>query len=243
MSPTPTTVLITGGSRGIGLGLVTKFLAQPNHTVIALNRSPSPTLDLLPRAPGSTLITLQYDASIPSSATNAIAALQEKGVSHLDIVIANAAILTGYPLVKDATREGLMEHYLVNVVGPLELYQAARGLLEKGERPRFAIVGSGAGSFARQPPIPHAYYGGSKAVLPWYAIRLHAEDEWLSSFVIDPGWVKTEMGNTGAAFFGLKEAFGEVEDAVNGIYNVTTTATREKFGGKLVQFDGKILDY
>jgi hypothetical protein len=27
----PTTILITGGNRGIGLGIVTKFLSQPNH--------------------------------------------------------------------------------------------------------------------------------------------------------------------------------------------------------------------
>jgi hypothetical protein len=79
--------------------------------------------------------------------------------------------------------------------------------------------------------------------LPWYAIRLHAEDEWLSTFVIDPGWVKTEMGNSGAVHLGLKEAYGEVEDAVNGIYNLTTTATRETFGGKLVQFDEEILTF
>ncbi|KAK0622330.1 putative NADPH-dependent 1-acyl dihydroxyacetone phosphate reductase [Immersiella caudata] len=243
MSPAPTTVLITGGNRGIGLGVVEKFLSRPNYTVIALNRSPSDSLQSTPSAEGSTLIVIKYDASNPESAKNAIRAAQEQGVTHLDIVIANAAVLTGYPLVKDATRDGMLHHYLVNVVAPVELYQAARELLSKSKKPVFSIIGSGSGSLSRHPPIPNAYYGASKAVLPWYALRIHSEEEWLSSLVIDPGWVKTEMGNSGAVQFGLKEAYGEVEDAVNGIYNLTTTATREKFGGKLVQYDGEILTY
>jgi hypothetical protein len=54
------------------------------------------------------------------------------------------------------------------------------------------------------------------------------------------GWVKTEMGNTGARLFGLEEAPGSVEESDKGVYNVVTAATREKYGGKVVLLTGEI---
>lgn len=36
----PTIVLITGANRGLGKGLLKRYLALPNHTVIAANRDP-----------------------------------------------------------------------------------------------------------------------------------------------------------------------------------------------------------
>ena len=96
---------------------------------------------------------------------------------------------------------------------------------------------------SRQPPVPNAAYGASKALLPWYAIRINAEDEWLISLVLDPGFVQTEMGNKGARAFGMEKAFDTVDDSVNGMFDVLSTATREKNGGKVVYFTGEILEW
>lgn len=52
--------------------------------------------------------------------------------------------------------------------------------------------------FDRQSPVPSATYGASKSILPWYGIRINFEDAWLNTFVLDPGWVQTDMGNSGA---------------------------------------------
>ncbi|KAK5659474.1 hypothetical protein OQA88_675 [Cercophora sp. LCS_1] len=244
----PTTVLITGANRGLGLGLVKKFLSQPNHTVVAAVRDPgnstSKALADLPKADGSKVIVVKLDAAIEKDAFDAVKTVQEQGISHLDIVVANAAIVKSYPFVKDAQRDELLEHYTVNVLGPVALYQATRDLLQKSTgKPIFAFMGSGAGALGRQPPVPNAVYGASKSVVAWYGVRINAEDEWLNTFVLDPGWVQTEMGNTAARLFGVPEAPTTTDDSVNGLYSVLTTATKEKYGGKVVLYTGEVQVY
>ncbi|KAH6628934.1 hypothetical protein F5144DRAFT_329224 [Chaetomium tenue] len=241
----PTTILVTGANRGLGLGLIKKYLAVPNHIVIAANRDPShPTsqaLADLPKGDGSKLIVVKYDAGVEGAAFDALEQARGQGVTHLDVVVANAGIAKLYPLVKDAKRSDLLEHYHVNVLGPVELYQATRDLLEKSSgKPVFAILGSGAGALGRQPPVPNAAYGPSKAAVTWYGVRLNAEDEWLNTFVIDPGWVQTDMGNAAANLWGIPAAPTTEEDSVNGIFNLVTTGTKEKYGGKVVLYTGEV---
>ncbi|KXX80209.1 Norsolorinic acid ketoreductase [Madurella mycetomatis] len=244
----PTTILITGGNRGLGLGLVKKFLSLPNHTVIAANRDPthstSQALADLPKGDGSKIIVVKYDATTERDPFDVAKQIQEQGVTHLDIVVANAAIVKHYPLVKDAQLKEISEHHQVNVLGPVALYQATRDLLQKSPgKPIFAFMGSGAGALGRQPPVPNALYGSSKAAVAWFGVRINAEDEWLNTFVLDPGWVQTEMGNAAARMFGIAEAPTRKEDSVNGLYDVLTTATKEKYGGKVVLYTGEVQVY
>ncbi len=74
----------------------------------------------------------------------------------------------------------------------------------------------------------------------WYGVRINAEDEWLNTFVMDPGFVQTEMGNFGARTFGMAEAPTTVDESTGGMYEVLTTATKEKYGGKCVLFTGEV---
>ncbi len=74
----------------------------------------------------------------------------------------------------------------------------------------------------------------------WYGVRINAEDEWLNTFVLDPGFVQTEMGNKGARTFGMEEAPTKVDDSVTGMFQVLTTATKEKYGGKVVLYTGEV---
>ncbi|KAK3297099.1 uncharacterized protein B0H64DRAFT_356950 [Chaetomium fimeti] len=246
----PIIVLITGGNRGLGHGLVTRFLAQPNYTVIAAVRHPAhPTAEALgdlPRGLGSTLITVRYDASSEQSAADAVAELRAKhGVDHLDIVLANAGISTQWPLVKDVKRADIQAHVEVNVMGVVSLYQATRDLLQRSTAgPRFVAMGSMAGALGQQPPVPSGCYGPSKAMLNWYGIRINAEDEWLTAFILDPGWVQTEMGNKAAQVWGVAEAAPDkLDDSVDGMFKVLTTATKEAHGGRLVVYTGEIKEW
>jgi NAD(P)-dependent dehydrogenase (short-subunit alcohol dehydrogenase family) len=146
-----TTVLITGSNRGIGLGLVERFLAKPSHVVIAAVRNPGhPTaqaLYSLPTGPNTQLIVVKLDVSIDKDAHEAVVELQQKrGVAHLDIVIANAGVAYIYPTVADVKIEDIKAHMQPNVYGVITLYQATRALLKKAARePIFMIMGSSAG--------------------------------------------------------------------------------------------------
>ncbi len=91
--------------------------------------------------------------------------------------------------------------------------------------------------------MPNAQYGASKALVQWYGVRINAEDEWLNAFVLDPGFVQTEIGNRAAQIFGMDAPPITVEDSVNGVFQVLTTATKEKFGGKVVLFNGEVQSY
>ena len=74
----------------------------------------------------------------------------------------------------------------------------------------------------------------------WYGVRINAEDEWLNTFVLDPGFVQTDLGNEGARTFGMDQAPTTVDESVGGMYQVLTTATKDKYGGKIVLFTGEV---
>ena len=77
----------------------------------------------------------------------------------------------------------------------------------------------------------------------WYGVRINAEDEWLNTFVLDPGFVQTDMGQEGARIFGMEEAPVTVDDSVDGMFGVLTTATKERVGGRVVLYTGEIVEY
>ncbi len=96
---------------------------------------------------------------------------------------------------------------------------------------------------SRQPPVPNAAYGPSKTMLNWYAVRINAEEDWLNAFILDPGWVQTDMGNEAARIWGMGEAPDTLEDSVGGMFKVITTATKEAVGGKIVSHKGEVLTW
>jgi NAD(P)-dependent dehydrogenase (short-subunit alcohol dehydrogenase family) len=147
----PTTVLITGANRGLGRGLLERYLARPNHIVIAGNRDPahatSRSLADLPRGDGSRLVVLKIDASVEEDAFAAMKELESThGVDRLDVVIANAGVSYIQPSVADVKLKDFRAHMVPNVEGVISLYQATRGFMKKAsETPIFAPVGSSAG--------------------------------------------------------------------------------------------------
>ncbi|CAG8058833.1 unnamed protein product [Penicillium salamii] len=244
----PTVAFVTGANRGLGFGLVKNFVANPNYVVVAAVRDPAhPTvegLSELSTGEGSSIIVVKYDAGIEQSAFDAVKEAADKGVDHIDYVVANAGIAKGYPLVKDVKRADVLQHIEVNVFSVVSLYQATRPLLEKSiTKPVYAIMGSGAGALGRQPPVPGAVYGASKSILPWYGVRINAEDEWLNTCVLDPGWVQTDMGNGAAKWWGMESAPDTVEKSTSGMVDVITNGTKEQYGGKVVLYNGEVQEW
>lgn len=95
----------------------------------------------------------------------------------------------------------------------------------------------------RQPPVPNAAYGASKSIINWYGVRINAEDEWLNAFVLDPGWVQTDMGNAAAQLWGLEEAPDTYEKSITGMVEVLSTGTKEQYGGKFVRYSGEVQEW
>ncbi|KAB2572375.1 putative sterigmatocystin biosynthesis ketoreductase stcE [Lasiodiplodia theobromae] len=245
-----TVVLITGVNRGIGHGLFKTYLSRPNHVVIGAVRDPlnplSKSLLDLPAAEGSKAIVVKIDSASETDPFEAVKSLQvDYGVTKLDVVIANAGILKNFPQVKDVRPAEMKEHFDVNVVGPVVLFQAVLPLLEAATKdgaspPKFITIGSSAGSIGGMElrPFPNAAYAPGKAALHYLTKKIHTEHPELIALPIDPGWPRSEMGNFAANHFGIAEAEITVEDSVAGILKIVDNATREKTSGKLMVWDG-----
>ncbi|CZR49834.1 uncharacterized protein FPRO_16042 [Fusarium proliferatum ET1] len=250
------TYLITGANRGIGLGFVAFLLQRPQTTVIAAVRNPShpSSRDLLSlaKASGSKLILIKIDAAIVSDATDAVAILQkDHGITVLDIVIANAGISCSSTRTSEITFSSAMDHFAVNAVAPLLLFTAVAPLLKSSKNaphgPVFLAISSSIASngAADVLPVDVSPYGASKAALNWFVRRLHFEEQWLTSFVIHPGMVQTEMAASMVAKLNADpRALGAitVKESVDGVVAVIDAATRDK-SGRFMSYDGTVLPW
>ncbi|QKX62346.1 uncharacterized protein TRUGW13939_09505 [Talaromyces rugulosus] len=246
-----TVVLISGANRGIGKGLLERYLKLENHIVIAANRNPehatSKDLLKLPKAESTKLIVVKLDASIWQDAFDAVKSLESQGIDHIDIVIANAGVAYIWPTVAEVKLEDIVAHVEPNFYGVVSLYQAVRSLLQKSKRePIFSIMGTTAGSLNTQPPLPNACYGPSKGASAWCSIRINQEESWLHSFSLGPGWVHSDLGDAGAVALGLDKATQDhlmigLDESCDGMMKVLDETTKEKHGGKLVLYNGETM--
>ena len=210
-----TTVLITGANKvsnhssatpaslqcliidrqGLGRGFVEKYLSRPNTTVVAAARDPdgqdARDLTNISKAEGSKLITVKIDSTSETHAVNAISTIKGQGITHLDVVIANAGIFKSEAFLKIsvAKTSDLIEHVDVNVNGPIRLFQAVLPLLQAAKQPRFAVISSGVATIGGAEHIPWAVssYGASKAALNFVLRRIHIENPDLIAISFHPG--------------------------------------------------------
>lgn len=210
----PTAVLVTGGNRGklevsivllnslpllirmigIGRAIVLSYLQRPNVTLIAGVRDPAhesaKSLNSLPLGTGSKLLVVKIDSSSEFDAKNAVAELQSlHGITKLDIVIANAGIGYYWTTALDTSIKQMQEHYLVNSIAPLLLFQATSALMAASGSPKFIVMSSVLGSMGamEQAPLPGTAYGSSKAALNYTTRKIHFENPYLTTFVVHPG--------------------------------------------------------
>jgi norsolorinic acid ketoreductase len=251
-----TTYLVTGANRGIGKGFVQSFLSRSSTTVIAAVRDPShqTTLALndLPKGAGSKLIVIKLDSSSSTDAQEAVATLQkEHGIDALDVVIANAGISIGGTSIRKTSAANTQEHFNVNTIAPVLLFQATADLLQasKTGNPKFIAISTLIGSIAAIDtlvalgfPPTSSPYGGSKTALNWFIRRLHFEEPWLTSFVFHPGLVETDLaaGAVAGTGFKLKDLGAiTVDDSVAGMIKTVDKATRD-ISGTFQNYDGAV---
>ncbi|WVQ81966.1 hypothetical protein IAT38_004093 [Cryptococcus sp. DSM 104549] len=223
MSASAKTVLITGANRGIGLGLAKVYL-QNGWTVVAAVRDPS-KLELEGK-----VIPVKIDASSVTDAKEAVEELKTKhNITHLDVVIANAGIAEGVDNVENIDVAIFDKVQATNVRGPLVLYQAVHPILKEGDK--FVVISSLIGSNSPDHYLTYGAYGTSKTAVNFLFRNAHFEDPRLTIFTISPGFVATDMGNTGARRLGLDRAPVDVEDSAAAVVKLVDNATRETHGG------------
>ncbi|RDL35067.1 NAD(P)-binding Rossmann-fold containing protein [Venustampulla echinocandica] len=239
-----TTYLITGANRGLGRGLLEALIQRPNTTVIAGVRDPSnessKSLESLKTASGSKVITVKIDYNSLSTVNEAIQELQSKhNITSLDFVIANAGISNCYATAEATPLDQIREHYEINAVATVALYQATIALLKKSPKPVFVGMSSAIASIGDMEKVPAitTAYGMSKAALNYLVRKIHFENPELVAFAISPGWVQTDMGTFGAKSHGMEDAPVTLEQSVEGMLKKFDGATREKTSGTFQSYD------
>ena len=171
-----------------------EYIVRPNHIVIAAVRDPnspsSKSLFNLPKGAASSVIVVKIESASETDADSAVKELTSKyGIDALNIVIANAGISKVFPTVDKANIDDIQEHWNVNVIGVVRLFQAVFPLLNKANEPKFIPLGTTAASMAdmQKRNFPNVAYGTSKAALNYVTLKIHFENPNLIAFPLSPG--------------------------------------------------------
>ncbi|KAF4338425.1 Aflatoxin biosynthesis ketoreductase nor-1 [Fusarium beomiforme] len=245
-SSSNTVWVVTGGNRGIGLGLVKALLVRPTVTVIATVRNDQGRSALeiaianLTKGDGTVFSIVQLDfttALAPEQIRNAF------DIDHVDVLINNAAAnFKSYPILEIST-DDLRSAFEINTIGPLTMVQGLWPLLQKSSAPKVVNVSSSVGCITYHEVVAGAY-GPSKAALNWLTQALHSQNEGLIAFALHPGFADTVMGKSAATEWGFPHSMLEsVEGAVKGSLEMIDTATRETTSGKFLSYKGQELPW
>lgn len=176
-------VLVTGGSRGIGLACARRFLAAGDHVAVTYNSSPPPDDD--------GLFAVKCDVTSADDVDAAFSAVEEQYGGPVEILVSNAGV----------TRDGLLlrmkeDDFTAVVDANLTAAyrvckRAAQGML-RARRGRIVLMSSVVGLLGS---AGQANYAASKAGLVGLARSLARElgSRSITVNVVAPGPVATDM--------------------------------------------------
>ncbi|KAL1712950.1 hypothetical protein EV715DRAFT_277617 [Schizophyllum commune] len=255
MATSSTVYLVSGSNRGIGLALVTHLASRPNTIVFAGARNPAAASDLhtlVSKYPNRVHI-VELKAGDVEGNKRAVEEIRRKA-GQLDVVIANAGdemrrclmMFVTIATCKDmqpllgVSPESMREHYDVNVIGTLILFQAAYPLMKTSPTRKFIVIGAHGGAITTGPEygVMLGPYAVTKAAVHYLAKKLQFENE-------DFGLVDTDMyhyAQSNSEFLAKRPGVSAAECA-SGIMRVVDGATRENAGGKFLDAEGKVNEW
>ena len=228
-------ILVTGTNRGLGLGLVKKFL-ENNEKVICTTRNFSKSIELL-------LLKEKYndnleiceldllDEESPNILSNFL------GNEPIDLFINNAGVI-GHSAqhFKSVSLNHWLNVLKVNLIAPLLITQSIIKNIEKSSERKIYFISSKVGSIEDNKSGGMYIYRSSKTALNQVVKSLSIDLKPLGISVISlhPGWVRTEMGGPNALI--------SVEESVNGMVDVISN-TNIINSGQFINYDGKRLPW
>ena len=181
------TVLVTGGTQGIGAVIASRFLAAGANVVVCGRQAP----ERLPEGGGRVAEFIAVDVRDLDSLVALFAAIDER-YGRLDVLINNAG---GSPAAEAATasprfHEGIIR---LNLIAPLNVAQQANRLMQREGGGVILFIGSVA---ALRPSPGTAAYGAAKAGV--LALVSSLAVEWAPKVrvaAISPGLIRTEQSH------------------------------------------------
>jgi NAD(P)-dependent dehydrogenase (short-subunit alcohol dehydrogenase family) len=197
----PRTVLITGGTDGIGRQLVDQ-LAGRDHHVVVHGRNAARVADVAEEARqryGATVSTAVADLARLDQVRDLADRLRAE-FSSLDVLVNNAATVHHGPPTR--TVDGYEPAWAVNYLAPSLLTRLLLPLLDQADRPPARVLTVSSNTHAFQPlhPDPNSLqgwpaYAHSKLALVMfgYALARRVQHERIGVRSVDPGSVPTKL--------------------------------------------------
>jgi len=188
------TVLITGGSRGIGSAIAREFATSGDRIAIHYVSSQADAQSVVNSLSGSGHLSAQADLRDPEAIRVMVdRVVQEFG--QIDVLINNAGVFTDHPIESTSYEDwqAAWEQVVgVNLIGAANVTWCALQHMPKYSTSRIVNIGS-RGAFRGEPVSPA--YGASKAAIVAFGQSLAKA---LAPFNIGvttlaPGFVETEM--------------------------------------------------
>jgi NAD(P)-dependent dehydrogenase (short-subunit alcohol dehydrogenase family) len=192
--------LVTGANRGLGLETCRQLLAKGLRVALT-GRDQAAVVRALNglHAPRDAAIAVTMDVTDVTSIKAAHRAIQ-KQLGPVDVVVNNAAILLFESAgVLDTPLDGFRETFETNCFGAIEVCRECVPPMAERGYGRVVNVSSGAGQLSKMATYAPAY-SISKAALNAFTRILAAtyRDSGVLANVVDPGWVRTDMGGRSA---------------------------------------------
>ena len=191
------TVLVIGASRGLGLALAEEY-ARRDWNVIATVRSPSAQLDeLKAHFPKSLEIETGIEVSDAASVKELRARLDGRS---LDVLFVNAGIARSIELTPSiAPEQDFLDMMLVNAFSPVRMIEMLEDIVAVDGT--IAVMSSELGSIENNRGSWNLYSSSKAALNMLMKCYLgHRPDNRRALLLVAPGWVRTEMGGSEAAF-------------------------------------------
>lgn len=188
-------ILVTGGSRGIGRAIVQRFASNGHRVCFSWRSNAAAAASTLESIGGAPHRSAQSDTADPEQ-TRALVESMVRGMDGIDVLVLNAGIYQPHPIAGidyDGWQQAWDAIIRTNLIGPANLcYLAAQAMIEQGRGGSIVMISS-RGAFRGEPDFPA--YGASKAGLNGLgqslAIALAKYD--ISVGIVAPGYVRTDM--------------------------------------------------
>lgn len=226
---TQKTALITGANKGIGFEIARQLGIKGFHIILSgrdyerVNKAAKKLEE-----EGVSVQPLIMDVGEVSSIQEAFSELK-KAVHHIDVLINNAGILLdeSTPLLQ-ISREDFLQTFSVNALGAFFTVQTFLPILRKESR--IINVSSDAGQILHGVFTWAPVYSLSKTTMNAITLQLAAalQPGGIAVNAMCPGWVKTDMGGSGASRSVAKGVETAVWLATEAAQNLTGKFFRDK---------------
>ncbi|KUF20350.1 SDR family NAD(P)-dependent oxidoreductase [Streptomyces silvensis] len=223
------TALVVGASRTIGLGLTGEFLRRGWDVIGTVRGSRRTGLHDLADASAGRLTVESLEMTEPEQ----ISALRDRLASRtLDLLFVNAAITRGDVPIGEVPTDMFTDVMVTNALSPMRVVDTLLPLVDPAGT--VGVMSSDQGSISLNTEGGQDLYRASKSALN-QLMRCYAAaraEDTRTYLLLDPGWVRTELGGF--------EADLAVEESVPGVAE-TIERHRGKRGLHFVDHEGQVV--